>query len=69
MAAVSNSLSYAGAPITLTSQKTGNQLKLSWPAGMLQSADVVTGPYTDVTPVSPVTVPLTGARKFYRVKL
>jgi hypothetical protein len=69
MAAISNNLSYAGAPITLSAQKTGNQLKLSWPAGMLQSADVVTGPYTDVTPVSPATVNLTGSKKFYRVKL
>jgi hypothetical protein len=69
MAAVSNSLSYVGAPITLSMQKSGNQLKLSWPAGTLQSADVVTGPYTDVTPVSPLTVTPTAARKFYRVKL
>jgi len=69
MAAVSNNLSYAGAPISLSMQKSGNQLKLSWPAGTLQSADIVTGPYTDVTPVSPVTVTPTGAKKFYRVKL
>jgi hypothetical protein len=49
--------------------KVGNNLQLSWPAGTLQSADNVTGPYTDVTPKSPLTVSPTAAKKFYRVRL
>ena len=69
MAAISNHLSYVGAPITLTMEKTGSNLKLSWPAGTLQSADDVTGPYTDVTPKSPLTVSPTASKKFYRVRL
>jgi hypothetical protein len=69
IAAVSNNLSYVGAPITLSMQKSGSQLKFTWPAGTLQSADIVTGPYTDVTPVSPLSVTPTAAKKFYRVRL
>jgi hypothetical protein len=69
MAAVSNQLSYAGAPITLTMNKVGNTLQLAWPAGTVQSSDNVTGPYTDVTPKSPLTVTPSAAKKFYRVRL
>ena len=69
VAASVNNLSFVGAPITLSIEKVGSQVRLTWPAGMLQSADVVTGPYTDVTPVSPLTLNPTAAKKFYRVRL
>jgi len=44
---------------------------LNWPRGTLQSADQVTGPYTDVSgAVSPYTVSFTGAAQlFFRVKI
>jgi hypothetical protein len=42
---------------------------LNWNAGMLQSATDLTGPWVDVTPNSPFSAPITGPRKFYRVKL
>ncbi|HNT14846.1 MAG TPA: lamin tail domain-containing protein [Verrucomicrobiota bacterium] len=56
-------------PPTLTTQVNGNQMQLSWPRGTLQEADEVTGPYFDVPAVSPITVDLTEARKFYRIRL
>jgi hypothetical protein len=69
MAALSNHLSYVGAPITLTVQRSGSQIHLSWPAGMLQSADSVNGSYTDVTPIFPLTLSPAGVAAFYRVRL
>ena len=42
---------------------------LSWPRGTLQEADEAAGPYRDVTGVSPLTVDLTEARKFFRIRL
>ncbi len=57
-------------PPTLSiSPPTGGNVTLTWSAGVLQQADAVTGPYTDVlSATSPATVPATGA-KFYRVRL
>lgn len=48
----------------------GGNLVLTWTGGgTLQSADDITGPWTDVAgATSPRTVPITGARKFYRLK-
>jgi hypothetical protein len=70
MAATASQLSFTGAPIPpLTIQRVGNQVHLTWSVGTLQSADVVTGPYVNVTPVSPYNAPATAAKKFYRVKL
>ncbi len=70
-AAISNHLSYVDQPVSLTmAVLVGNQLKLTWTAGTLQSADNVSGPYTDVTnSVSPYTLTPNFARKFYRIKL
>jgi hypothetical protein len=57
-------------PPTITTQViNGNQMQLAWPRGMLQEANEVTGPYVDITTISPVTVDLSEARKFYRIKL
>jgi hypothetical protein len=56
-------------PPTLGVQIDGDQLHLTWPRGMLQEADDVTGPYRDVTTQSPFTVDLTENRRFYRVRL
>jgi hypothetical protein len=46
------------------------EVTLSWTGtGTLEEADVITGPWTPVTPqpTSPFTVPTTGAGKFYRI--
>jgi hypothetical protein len=69
MAGLSNHLSFVGAPIILTEQRLTNQIILSWRAGMLQSSDSITGPFTNVTPVSPLNLSPTAARKFFRVQL
>jgi len=77
VAAASNHLSYVSAPITLTVQRVStNQVKFTWPAGMLQSSASLVGtnqtpaPFVDVTPASPYTTYVTNAaRAFYRVRL
>lgn len=43
---------------------------VTWPAGVLQQADSVTGPWSNLnTAASPYPLPLGSAKKFYRVKL
>src|SRR5262249_14485588 len=63
LAAQSNSISFVGAPITLSSTRSGNNLILNWNAGMLQAADNITGPWSNVAPTPPYTAPTTGLRK------
>jgi hypothetical protein len=56
--------------VTLSIQMSGNQIILTWPEGVLQSASAVTGPYSDVpTAASPYTNTVTGAQEFYRVRV
>src|SRR5436305_8892148 len=43
------SLTVTGAPATLTIHHVGNQVQLLWPNGTLQTATLVTGPYTNIT--------------------
>jgi len=52
---------------TLSLARTATGLTLTF-TGTLQSADAITGPWTDVTGASPQNVPTSGARKFYRAK-
>lgn len=63
--------SHYAASVYLTVTKTGpTSLSLSWPVGNLQSASVVTGPYTDVGGASsPYPHSTTGAPTFYRVRI
>jgi hypothetical protein len=71
-AAARNNLSYTGdnTPITITFQVSGGNVTLNWPAGVLRSADVVTGPYADVPgALPPYTVNPTDAKKYYQVRL
>lgn len=54
---------------SLTVTRSGNTTVLNWPAGILQQADLVTGPYTDVAgAISPYTAPAGPAKKFYRLR-
>jgi hypothetical protein len=71
VAASTNGLSFTGAPITIKTKLSGGTIILSWPAGVLQSATNVTGPWNGVTGFSPLTVtPSNGPpRTFYRVHL
>jgi hypothetical protein len=75
MAAISNHLSFTGTATLpgLSVIHSGQNVILTWSMGALQAADNVTGPYVDVlgatTPdVSPLTVPASAARKFYRIR-
>jgi hypothetical protein len=52
-----------GAVVTI--QRTATGLSISF-TGTLESADVITGPWTPVTGASPLAVTPTGAAKFYR---
>lgn len=48
---------------------TTEALELSWPQGVLEEAEEVTGPYRDVQCTSPCVIVPTESRKFYRVRL
>ena len=53
---------------TIAVARSGANVVLTW-TGVLQSADRVEGPYTDVSGASsPLTVPASGAAKFYRAR-
>jgi hypothetical protein len=52
---------------TLSVARAANGITLTF-TGTLQSADTVSGPWTDMNGVSPQTVTTTGSMKFYRAK-
>jgi hypothetical protein len=57
------------APWGLSVSQSQGKVLIRWDAGVLQSADEVTGPWTDqVGASSPQTVTPSGARKFYRLR-
>lgn len=56
--------------VTLNIQNTNGDVILTWPAGTLQSAPAVTGPFTDLSGASsPYTLTPSSARQFFRVRL
>ena len=56
--------------VRLSITRQGGVPTVTWPAGTLQQADAVTGPYTDLTSASsPYNPPVGPAKKFYRVRL
>jgi hypothetical protein len=56
--------------VTLNIQRLGGNLVLTWSPGTLQSAANVNGPYADVSAAtSPYSVPPSGNRQFYRVRV
>jgi PKD repeat protein len=57
-------------PVTLTIELIGNQVRLTWPSGTLQSATQATGPYSEITgATSPYDLPSSGSAQFFRVKV
>ena len=54
-------------PVTLTIQKIGANVVLTWPLGTLLQAGQVTGPWTTNNAASPYTNTPAGGSKFYRV--
>lgn len=56
-------------PPTVTVRQVGTQIELHWNRGVLQSAEAVNGPWTDVADAfSPHLVTPTGPRGFYRTR-
>jgi hypothetical protein len=53
--------------VTLTIEKVGANVRLTWPQGSLLEATNVTGPWTTNSATSPYTTAPTGSKKFYRV--
>jgi hypothetical protein len=69
-AQVLNLYNSAFAPsVTLTIQKVGANVQLTWPQGTLLEAASVAGPYTTNINVSPYTFAPTGTAKYFRVKV
>jgi hypothetical protein len=65
-----NGITFAPPPANLAVQLIGGQVRVTWSNGVLQSADNVTGPYSDVGGASsPYVTNPTAAKKFYRIKL
>ena len=56
-------------PAKITIQPLGKSVILSWPAGTLQSATNITGPWGDVSGAPPRTNPAIAPQEFYRAKL
>jgi hypothetical protein len=64
-------INYAAAPVTLTINKIGDQVVLTWlGGGTLQQSSTVSSGYTDVTgATSPYTSTISGTQQFFRVKV
>jgi len=56
-------------PNPLKIVKSGANVIITWPAGTLQQATAVGGPYADVVASSPLTTPATGTPHYYRIRL
>ncbi len=56
-------------PARVTIQPLGQNVILNWPAGTLQSATNITGPWGDVSGAPPSTNPAIAPQEFYRTKL
>jgi hypothetical protein len=69
LAGASNSVNFVSAPVRLQAQLVAAQVQLVWSGGLLQAADQVSGPYTDVANAnSPYSVAPAGTKKFYRLR-
>jgi len=64
-------VSFVSTPLPLTiTRLAGNQVQLSWLAGILQSATSVTGPYNDLpNATTPYTTSASGTQTFYRLRV
>ncbi len=69
VAGATNHVSFGTVPVRIAIQRLGSQAQISWPAGLLQSANQVGGPYADVSgAASPYLTTPSGSQKFYRVR-
>jgi len=58
-----------GQPVSLSIQRSGANVMLTWPRGTLLEADQVTGPWSTNNATSPYTLAPAGSGKFYRVQV
>jgi hypothetical protein len=58
-----------GQPVSLSIQRAGANVTLTWPRGTLLEADQVTGPWSTNNATSPYTLAPAGSGKFYRVQV
>jgi hypothetical protein len=66
VAGASNGVNFASAPVRIQAQAASGQVRLTWSGGLLQAADQVAGPYSDVNgATSPYSVSPAAAKKFY----
>ena len=65
------STAFTGGPVTLSVQRSGGSLLLSWVYGALLAAPTVNGPWTPVSGAAPPAYPVTpsAAQLFYRVQI
>lgn len=61
------SLYQTGAYVKLTIESLGDNLRLTWPQGVLLEADELDGPWDTNPATSPYIFPASGAKKYYRV--
>jgi hypothetical protein len=64
-------INYAtAAPVSLSIEKSGNNVILTWPSGTLQSATAVSGTYNDISgATSPYTKSIAAPQMYFRVKV
>jgi len=63
-------IGYGAAPTTISIEKVGNNVILTWPAGTLQQSSSVNGTYNDLpSATSPYTNTISGPQQFFRVKV
>jgi hypothetical protein len=58
-----------GQPVSISIQRSGDNVVLTWARGTLLEADQVTGPWSTNNAASPYTLPPAGSGKFYRVQV
>jgi hypothetical protein len=63
------SIGVNGQPVSISIQRSGANVTLTWPRGTLLEADQVTGPWSTNNATSPYTLAPAGSGKFYRVQV
>jgi hypothetical protein len=63
------SVGVSGQSVSMSIQRSGANIIVSWPRGTLLEASQLTGPWTTNTATSPYTTSPTGSMKFYRVQV
>ncbi len=61
---------HSSASVKMSIEKSADSIVIAWPFGTLQQADRIDGAFADLTmATSPWTVAITGAARYYRVRI